>query len=167
MDDYTRYSMTQPYESDGASPDESTAARLLVISGPLNGKSFSLEADFVTIGRLKENRICIADPAVSKVHCTIMREADRRFFVIDQGSTNGTEVNGRALRPGRRLELANGDTIHICGSTFFFLNPRGAGGADSGEEIKIDFGAAAAEAAEVLKDCAEIIALRDTRRKKR
>ena len=82
-------------------------------------------------------------PGVSKLHCTFTRDASGTVSVTDAGSRNGTEVNGRMLTPGQRLELAHGDTLRICSSVLLFTNP-------SAEKVEtliaIDFSRAKEEA---------------------
>ncbi len=54
---------------------------------------------------------------VSRRHARIMLR-DGRYFVEDQGSTNGTFINrGKRLVPGVRQPLNDGDEI-IVGKTF-------------------------------------------------
>jgi type VI secretion system protein ImpI len=61
----------------------------------------------------EQNDLVISDSgaAVSRYHCSIVREGDR-LYLIDS-STNGTAVNGRWLTRGVRAELADGDVILI------------------------------------------------------
>ena len=65
--------------------------------------------DPVTIGRLAECEIALADQNVSRRHAELRREGDA-VYVVDLGSTNGTKVNGAVVR---RQQLANGDVITI------------------------------------------------------
>jgi len=67
--------------------------KLISISGPLEGKSFSITDADVTIGRGPSNSICIADPLLSRQHCRITKDGDV-FNLSDLGSFNGTFLNG-------------------------------------------------------------------------
>jgi predicted component of type VI protein secretion system len=80
-------------------------------------------------------------------------------FVRDLGSTNGTRLNGRALRSGDEVELASGDVVLVGDVSVLFLGAvrRREQGDDC---IRIDFGAAASEAQAALAECAEAITLR-------
>ena len=140
-------------------------AQLFVISGPLNGNNFSTEPVTTTIGRLRENSICIPVRGISKTHCKITKEADSHYYLVDLNSKNGTIVNGRRAEPDRKILLTHGDTILICDTRFFFLNPQSLSEAGSTEEIKIDFDSAAREAGEILDECIDIIALRKSRKR--
>lgn len=63
------------------------------------------------VGRSRECEICIADSAVTRVHCLIRADYDQ-LTLIDQGRY-GTLVNGQPVAGSVRLGL--GDTIDICG----------------------------------------------------
>lgn len=154
-------SMTQAFYSADAQRFTSTTARLFAIDGPLMGMSFPLATESATIGRHKDSTVSLPSPGVSKTHCTIVREADDHYCIIDQGSRNGTEVNGRLLEPNSRLQLAHGDRINICEASFFFLNPKNTADVFVWEKIDVDRNAASEEAAELLKAFPDIIGLRD------
>jgi hypothetical protein len=62
-----------------------------------------------TIGRSRDCDVVVADPNASRSHCEI-RHVGYDYFLIDLNSTNGVEVNGRAVK---RHALADGDTITI------------------------------------------------------
>ena len=62
----------------------------------------------LAIGSDPSNQIVIDDRFVSAFHCTVELESTRRLVVRDQGSRNGTFVNGARVReslvePGARL----------------------------------------------------------------
>ena len=95
------------------------AADLLVeVGGPrVVGKSFPLSTTRTIIGRDPELAdIRLYDSAttstVSGRHCTIDYDADRdQFLLVDDGSTNGTVVNGRQLQPSISHPLHHDDVI--------------------------------------------------------
>ncbi|MDX6555223.1 MAG: hypothetical protein QOD86_1418 [Miltoncostaeaceae bacterium] len=62
-----------------------------------------------TIGRSRECDLVIADPNVSRTHAEI-RHIGTDWFLVDLGSTNGSEVNGREVK---RQALTSGDVIGI------------------------------------------------------
>jgi hypothetical protein len=50
---------------------------------------------------------------ISRLHCTIVEKGD--FFELrDEGSANGTFLNGNRIRSGELHRLSNGDTIEIA-----------------------------------------------------
>ena len=91
--------------------------RLVAVDGPCKGDIVDLGAEPVTLGRGAGNHVTLADPSVSRQHCTI--EADgARYRVRDLSSHNGTFVNG--LPVGERL-IEDGDELKIGRSVFRFL----------------------------------------------
>lgn len=85
------------------------ALKLVVIEGPIGASECVLDSFPVTIGRRRDNRISIADPAVSRYHCHIVR-VNGHLRLRDLGSQNGVEVNGR---PTVDHDLKAGDQIQI------------------------------------------------------
>ena len=68
----------------------------------------------MTIGRDKSNAITIDDPLVSRVHCTV-RRIRTGWYIEDAGSTNGTWVNEKRLKPGKAVRLQPDDCIKLGG----------------------------------------------------
>jgi sigma-B regulation protein RsbU (phosphoserine phosphatase) len=64
----------------------------------------------LTIGRSSRNDICISDPFASRLHAEIRRENDQ-VLLVDNGSANGTFVNGQ--RVTGPLPLHIGDVVRI------------------------------------------------------
>ena len=57
----------------------------------------------------------LEDPAVSRFHALLVRQDDGSYAVVDQGSTNGTTVNGGTtpLEATVPTPLQDGDRIHL------------------------------------------------------
>ena len=55
------------------------------------------------------------DPGVSREHARLLAQPDGSWALVDEGSTNGTYVNGGAKRiPTKaQLPLADGDRVHL------------------------------------------------------
>jgi hypothetical protein len=83
--------------------------QLEFIHGPLSGKVVELSAPVTTIGSQNGNTIVLPDPAVSRKHVGIRRNASG-YELADLGSTNGVYVNGQRLP--KRI-LAPGDIVRI------------------------------------------------------
>ena len=64
----------------------------------------------LTIGRSSRNDICISDPFASRLHAEIRRENDQ-VLLVDNGSANGTFVNGQRVSGSLRLSV--GDVVRI------------------------------------------------------
>jgi Nif-specific regulatory protein len=97
-------------------------AQLVVISGPFEGVSFTVEGEF-SIGRDKLNTLAIEDDRVlSRRHCVIEPDGEA-FHIRDLGSSNGTYVNGL---PITTRALQDGDQISAGQSSFIFAATAGA-----------------------------------------
>jgi pSer/pThr/pTyr-binding forkhead associated (FHA) protein len=82
------------------------------------------------IGRGGENDVVVDDPAVSRLHARVEREAGV-YHVVDLGSTNGTTVDGIELRPWQPQVLTHGSTIDLAGAAelrFLLSEEERAGG---------------------------------------
>ena len=64
----------------------------------------------LTIGRSSRNDICISDPFASRLHAEIRRE-NEQVMLVDNGSANGTFVNGQRVTGSLRLNV--GDIVRI------------------------------------------------------
>src|SRR5262245_19090927 len=91
--------------------------KLISISGPLEGTTFSITDADVTIGRGPSNSISLADPLLSRQHCRITREGDV-FKMHDLGSFNGTFVNGV---PIKTQAIAHRDLVKAGDSILLFI----------------------------------------------
>jgi len=83
--------------------------KLLVVSGPLQGREFVVNKDLFTIGSGDRNDLVVADSTVSRRHCEIAVDQNG-YFIRDLESTNGTRVQGirvssAHLAPGAEIQL--------------------------------------------------------------
>lgn len=69
-----------------------------------------LTEELITIGRVDDNLIEIADVSVSSRHAQLSKD-DGDYTLRDLGSTNGTRVNGREIAEGEDVRLSDGDTV--------------------------------------------------------
>jgi two-component system, NtrC family, response regulator HydG len=91
--------------------DESNP-NLIGIGGPVEGGTFALAGEEISIGRDHTNTLPINDRSVSRRHCAIRKLSADRFEIRDLGSRNGTTVNGlpvtaRVLRDGDEVRLGD------------------------------------------------------------
>lgn len=92
-----------PAPSPAPSPVRNALASLEVINeGPIKGKKFEIFTPLTNIGRGAHNDIQISNDSVSDSHAKILRK-DGHWFVVDQGSTNGTYVGGRRVQGEQQL----------------------------------------------------------------
>jgi class 3 adenylate cyclase len=75
------------------------------------------EGEVLSIGRKpaldKRRKLVLPYPEVSGQHAEIRAKPDG-WTIIDSGSTNGTNVNGMRLTPGREYTLKSGDRVSIA-----------------------------------------------------
>jgi hypothetical protein len=111
-----QFDFTQPIEIPRARPREPLSATLTVVSGELSGQRHSVPPGRVHLGRDLGNQIVLEDSRVSRKHAEIyLRGAD--WYLRDLGSTNGTYVNGYAIKE-RALET--GDRVSLGGVELVF-----------------------------------------------
>jgi transcriptional regulator with GAF, ATPase, and Fis domain len=91
--------------------------RILAITGSLTGTVRPLVEGPLSIGRDDTNHLCLIDPTVSPIHCTLTQTGDR-YELVDHDSHNGTFVNGI---PVHRKFVEHGDTIRVGQSELIFL----------------------------------------------
>ncbi len=73
-----------------------TRYQLVVRNGPNPGATYSLESELMTIGRDPSNTIAVNDPEISRQHAK-MRLQGGKIVIEDNGSTNGTAINGKRI----------------------------------------------------------------------
>ena len=93
-------------------------ASLLVVQGIEQGARFELGDRPLAMGRDARNDIRILDSEVSRNHATIQRVKDE-FVLTDRNSSNGTLVNGLAIRSHM---LVDGDQIQLGNTLLLFSN---------------------------------------------
>lgn len=128
------YYPTEPFrESPGAyggsqetiilKQEKPTFAWLVAVNGIRAGRLWTLSANQTALGRDAQNDIVLDDPAASRQHAKIKREAgegeDKReqFYLYDLASGNGTFLNGDKVY---RAPLKDGDKVRIGESDFIF-----------------------------------------------
>lgn len=84
-------------------------AKLVVQNAGMTGRSYELNTDKTTIGRVEDNSFQVAEASISSHHCEVLlRGTD--VVIKDLNSTNGTFINGEkisesVLKPGQTLRL--------------------------------------------------------------
>jgi hypothetical protein len=66
----------------------------------VGGRRHEVDRDVVVLGRSKDCDLTIEDASVSRRHAEIRQEAGE-LWIVDLGSTNGIEVNGRRVERAR------------------------------------------------------------------
>jgi pSer/pThr/pTyr-binding forkhead associated (FHA) protein len=96
--------------------------RLVAQGGPYDARVFPVIGE-VMVGRAAENQLVLDDPSLSRKHARLQGNG-HRLEVEDQGSSNGTFVNGRKV--GRAL-AGPGDMIRFGELSFRIEDERGMG----------------------------------------
>jgi predicted component of type VI protein secretion system len=99
-------------------------AYVLMQSGEMNGQRIELDRAETTLGRAPDNVIQVAANAVSSHHFKILRDGGK-FTIVDLDSTNGTGLNGVAIKQAR---LKPKDIITAGGVEMVF----------DGENVEVD-----------------------------
>ncbi|WP_428261130.1 FHA domain-containing protein [Haliangium sp.] len=76
----------------------------------------------VMIGRSRACALRIPDASVSSVHARLLFDRDDcEYYVIDEGSRNGTYLNGERLDPEVQTKLWSGAMLWFGKSAYIFL----------------------------------------------
>jgi len=94
----------------------------------INGRQYAVGPRGLRIGRGRENQINLPDPHASGNHAFVWQQ-NQQLFIRDQGSTNGTFVNGRRITQAQPLQV--GDALQIGQTTLLVV----AGGAAPGADV--------------------------------
>jgi serine phosphatase RsbU (regulator of sigma subunit)/pSer/pThr/pTyr-binding forkhead associated (FHA) protein len=86
-------------------------ATLTILQGAVPGRQFTLGEEPTYIGRSPECDVVLDVAAVSRRHAVITSD-NGAYFIKDNGSRNGTIVNGQHVAD--RAQLRDGDQILIC-----------------------------------------------------
>jgi pSer/pThr/pTyr-binding forkhead associated (FHA) protein len=105
------YRPRAPQPTEAASPVELGVEREIV-SVTVNGERHPIDKRSVVLGRSRDCDIRVEDPNVSRHHAEIRQEG-ATYWVVDLGSTNGLEVNGKRVK---RAKLEDADRVTM-GST--------------------------------------------------
>lgn len=76
------------------------------------GMRYPVTPHGLRVGREPSNGLFIPDPSVSRQHLVIW-STDQGVFARDQGSQNGTFVNGQRLAAQQAVQLGHGDRVRV------------------------------------------------------
>jgi len=101
---------------------EIAMARMVKIEHGMIRQQYRIDKDSLSIGRAKENNICIKDAVVSGHHAEIFVEKNEKgkkvYFIQDLKSTNGLYVNKHKITC---KQLKHKDKLRIGRSMFIFI----------------------------------------------
>ncbi len=78
---------------------------------------YTFESNLITVGRAKNNDFVLDERNISRHHLRLQL-ADGRIIIEDQGSYNGTFVNGREIN--QKVEIFAGDVIALGDFNIYF-----------------------------------------------
>lgn len=114
----TRVYRAAPVETEAASAED-LGVEPEPATVTVNGRAYDLKKPSVVIGRSKDCDIRVSDPNISRQHAEIRQEGST-YWIVDLDSTNGTSVNGRALK---RAKLDDEDRITLGSTELVFRRP--------------------------------------------
>lgn len=95
-----------------------TAVELRIVGGCRAGARIALPPGRTTIGRAEAADVTVQDPALSREHVALVVDPGGTVVVSDLGTSNGTAVDGRPLRPETPEVLERGAVVE-AGRTVF------------------------------------------------
>jgi hypothetical protein len=83
--------------------------------------------NMITVGRARNNDLCVPDTLVSKFHAFFVRRpADGVWTLADAGSSNGTRIGDHELTPKGAAEVVHsGDRLRFGVTSFRFFDAVG------------------------------------------
>lgn len=90
----------------------------------------------LSVGRTAENDLRIDDSSVSKIHASLVLNADGGLVIADTGSTNGTFINDQRISYGKAHIVNEGDKVKFGSiDVSFIYQPRSTESSEFAESI--------------------------------
>ena len=91
-----------------------------VEEGKEPGRIYEVRKESLSIGRSRESDIFLEDLAVSRLHASILNMGNGSYALKDEGSANGTKVNGQLVNKYQTYPLQEGDRIQLGQTVLVF-----------------------------------------------
>jgi hypothetical protein len=91
-----------------------------VEEGKEPGRIYEVRKEALSIGRSRESDIFLEDLAVSRLHASIVNMGNNSYALKDEGSANGTKVNGQLVNKFQTYPLQEGDRIQLGQTVLVF-----------------------------------------------
>ncbi len=91
-----------------------------VEEGKEPGRVYEVRKEELSIGRSRESDIFLEDLAVSRLHAKIVSLGNGNYALKDEGSANGTKVNGQLVNKYQTHPLQEGDKIQLGQTVLVF-----------------------------------------------
>ena len=102
------------------SSPQGTTGIVRVEEGKEPGRVYEVRKDELSIGRSRESDIFLEDLAVSRLHAKILNLGNGNYALKDEGSANGTKVNGQLVNKHQTYPLQEGDKIQLGQTVLVF-----------------------------------------------
>ena len=102
------------------SSPQGTTGIVRVEEGKEPGRVYEVRKDELSIGRSRESDIFLEDLAVSRLHAKILSLGNGNYALKDEGSANGTKVNGQLVNKHQTYPLQEGDKIQLGQTVLVF-----------------------------------------------
>lgn len=86
--------------------------KLVVLTPGFTGLAYEVTTEKASVGRVEDNRFCVAEPSVSSHHCEVWLKGDD-IIVKDLTSTNGTYVNENQVAPQKEAVVRPGQVLRL------------------------------------------------------
>jgi hypothetical protein len=113
------YKPKRAVPTQAVSPEELGVERE-VVTLTFDGTRHEVQQRRVVLGRSRDCDIQLSDANVSRRHAELRQEGTS-YWIVDLGSTNGLEVNGKRVK---RAKLRDGDTITLGSTEVTFSRER-------------------------------------------
>ena len=114
------YKPKAPPPTQAVAPEELGLEQELV-ELTVDGTRHEVKQRRVVLGRSRDCDIQLSDTNVSRRHAELRQEG-ASYWMVDLGSTNGMEVNGKRVK---RAKLRDGDTVTLGSTDVVFSRERG------------------------------------------
>jgi len=91
-----------------------------VEEGKEPGREYEIRKESLSIGRSRESDIFLEDLAVSRLHSSIVNQGNGNYALKDEGSANGTKINGQLVGKYQTYPLQDGDRIQLGQTVLVF-----------------------------------------------
>lgn len=91
-----------------------------VEEGKEPGRIYEIRKESLSIGRSRESDIFLEDLAVSRLHASILNMGNGNYALKDEGSANGTKVNGQLVNKYQTYQLQEGDRVQLGQTVLVF-----------------------------------------------
>ncbi len=99
---------------------QGTLGTIRIEEGKEPGRIYEVRKEELSIGRSRESDIFLEDLAVSRLHAKILSLGSGNYALKDEGSANGTKVNGQVVNKYQTYPLQEGDRIQLGQTVLVF-----------------------------------------------